>query len=170
MNPLPPPYPPAPLSSEEILRRKVQEYQGRIQRAIFGITEKCRREDRHRLDSYIRHANPSLKNNRDTQLPASLRRAARDPDRHQAAIYPGILHFHAGNAIVTFYEWLNGEPEGENLEGRIKKIEALAKHGPLKHVVIGNDHDGYEMILASERPLKFSDKLIDGNNSRGEIG
>lgn len=152
-----------------------QEFQRRLQRAIFGISEKARSSDRHILDAYIKHVSPQLKHQGESQLPTALRRAVRDHDRHGTPAFPGILFFHIGNAVVAYYALLNGEEKlpkrtallGETLpaaafedildvlERRVLLLEQIAAKGMKAFRILGTDMDGFTLIARDEAPIKF---------------
>lgn len=137
-------------------QKAVGAFQQRIQKAVFGITEhsEVRTEDRNRLDNYIRHVSPSLANNGDTQLPLSLRRCLRDHDR--TASPTGLVFFHVGNAIVTFYEFVTyGQPMLEHLERRVSLIETMAKQGTKRFRIVGSDREGFCLMHRDEMPTPF---------------
>jgi hypothetical protein len=134
---------------------KCNLFQSRIRKATFGITDRegIRTEDRHRIDAYQRHVSPQLANQGDSMLPTSIRRHVRDADR--TASPTGIIYFHVGNAIVTYYEYVRGVDVAEALERRVALLEDLAKRGANNFRIIGSDAEGFMLMHKSEMPTPF---------------
>lgn len=142
-----------PVAIEHEMKCKL--FQARIQKATFGITDRggVRTEDRHRIDSYQRHISPAMAKHNDSMLPTSIRRHVRDADR--TAGPTGIIYFHVGNAIVTYYEYVLGMDVADALERRVALLEQIAAKGSKNFRIIGNDSQGFMLMHRDEMPTPF---------------
>lgn len=90
-------------------------------------------------------ATPALRTSGESRFPFQVIRSHRNRNRTPKDTKPGVLAFHAGNAILGFYDLCNGV-EHPGIETAVQHLEAIAEAGYDWCVVDGNDLDGYMLI------------------------
>jgi len=121
----------------------------RLKKAIVKIGEQSKSELRAITDRYLVCLRPALADRGDSDFPRTVRRHPRNSDRSQIGGYGNVLCFLIGNAILTYYDAVQGVKTPHILV-RVKHVEEIAED-PSSFKVYGTAYAGYTLLTDAAR-------------------